>query len=118
MIKSVIISIFLAFLVACAGNKKIKNTGKMPACLQTKIKAMIADPHEGSPLSITRFSYRNQTVFYLVSPCCDKYNIVYDSVCNILGYPDGGYTGKGDGKMNDFFNEATNKKLIWQKEKL
>ena len=51
----------------------------------------------------------------MISPCCDKYNIVYDSVCNILGYPDGGFTGKGDEKMIDFFKKATNKKIIWEK---
>lgn len=76
---------------------------------------MSADPHEGSPISLTRYTYREQTVYYMVAPCCDRYNVVYDSVCNILGYPDGGYTGKGDGKMSDFYKEATDKKVIWEK---
>lgn len=53
----------------------------------------------------------------MVSPCCDKYNVVYDSVCNILGYPDGGITGRGDGKMQDFEKKATDKKVIWQIKK-
>ncbi len=52
----------------------------------------------------------------MVSPCCDKYNVVYDSACNILGYPDGGFTGRGDGKMSDFYKEASNKKVIWEKK--
>jgi hypothetical protein len=52
----------------------------------------------------------------MISPCCDKYNIVYDSACNILGYPDGGYTGKGDGKMTDFKNEAGEGKVVWEKK--
>jgi len=88
----------------------------MPSCLEEKIKTMKADPAQGEPMSVIQYSYKNQTVFYLTSPCCDKYNIVYDSVCNILGYPYGGYTGKGDGKMLDFYSEAGNKKIIWQKK--
>jgi len=90
----------------------------MPACLDEKIKAMVSDPNQGSPVSVTRYMYRQQTVYYMVSPCCDKFNIVYDSVCNILGYPDGGFSGKGDGKMPDFKNETSGEKVIWQAEKL
>ena len=50
----------------------------------------------------------------MVSPCCDKFNTVYDSVCNILGYPDGGFTGRGDGKMQDYRKETNGEKVIWQ----
>ena len=50
----------------------------------------------------------------MVSPSCDKYNVVYASTCNIIGYPDGGYTGRGDGRMVDF--EAIHEKLIRSKE--
>lgn len=88
----------------------------MPSCLEVKIATMIADSSEGSPLAITRYTYKKQTVYYMVSPCCDKYNVVYDSVCYILGHPDGGFTGRGDGSMADFKTEATNAKLIWERK--
>ncbi len=87
----------------------------MPQCLEEKIQVMAKDPY-GSPQSVTSYSYKEQTVYYMVSPCCDRYNVVYDSACNVLGYPDGGYTGKGDGKMTDFKDETTNEKLIWEKK--
>ena len=45
--------------------------------------------------------------------CCDFYNEVYDAKCNFLGAPDGGFTGKGDGKIPDFFEEAKSEKLVW-----
>ena len=101
-------------LVACSANKKVQAKQEMPLCLETKIKDMAADPHEGSPISVSRFTYKQQTVYYIVSPCCDKYNVVYDSVCNVLGYPDGGFTGRGDGNMPDFRKEAASEKVIWQ----
>jgi hypothetical protein len=77
---------------------------------------MSADPAEGTPQSVSTYNYNNQIVYYVVAPCCDKYNIVYDSACNVLGYPDGGFTGKGDGNMTDFADQATGKKVIWTKE--
>jgi hypothetical protein len=40
--------ILLMFLLSCSANKKIQATGEMPACLQEKINAMIAEPN-GSP---------------------------------------------------------------------
>ncbi len=86
----------------------------MPVCLQKKVKMMQANPNEGSPISVSQYSYKGQTVYYLVSPCCDKYNVVYDSVCNVLGYPDGGFTGKGDGNMIDFKDLAIDKKILWE----
>ena len=50
-------------------------------------------------------------------PCCDFFNEVYDDKCKLLGSPDGGFTGKGDGKLPDFFKEAKNEKLIWEAAK-
>ena len=114
MIKSIMITIFIIVLLACSSNKKIQGIQEMPECLATKIKTMASDPNQGSPLSVTRYTYRQQTVYYMVSPCCDKFNVVYDSVCNILGHPDGGFTGRGDGKMPGFKKEATNEKVIWK----
>lgn len=88
----------------------------MPSCLSAKIDSMKIDPSQGEPTSISEYSYKGKTVYYIVSACCDKFNIVVDSACNVLGYPDGGFTGKGDGKMADFFEEATAKKIIWEKK--
>ncbi len=117
MAKQAIFCFCFCYLMACSTNKITRSIKEMPSCLEAKIEMMKSDPAEGEPLSISKYNYKAQAVYYMVSPCCDKYNIVYDSVCNILGYPDGGYTGKGDGKMSGFLKEATNKKIIWEKNK-
>ena len=114
MTKLIAITIFIILWLACSTNKKVHGIQEIPACLETKIKAMSSDPNQGSPLSVTRYTYKRQTVYYVVSPCCDKFNIVYDTACNILGHPDGGITGRGDGKMPDFRKETTNEKVIWK----
>jgi hypothetical protein len=120
MIKPITIFVFIILLFACAAHKKAQGIEEkegsqgIPACLEAKLKAMASDPTQGSPLSVTRFTYKQQTVYYVVAPCCDKMNVVYDSACNIVGHPDGGFTGRGDGKMPDFRKEAANEKVIWK----
>ena len=111
------LAIFIISLFSCSANKKVQHIQETPACIGEKIKAMASDSNQGYPVSVTRYIYRQRTVYYMVSPCCDKFNIVYDSVCNILGYPDGGFSGKGDGKMPDFKNETNGEKVIWQPAK-
>lgn len=109
--------------LSCASGKKatavdnLKDTTGLPPCIETKIKTMSADPNEGSPISVTAYNYKGKIVYYMVSPCCDKYNVVYDSLCNVLGYPDGGFRGRGDGKMPDFRKEATDDRVIWEAKK-
>ena len=121
MIKLLTIAFLFPLLISCTSNKKLKTVNEttpakgMPACIESIINSMSSETN-GSPQSVTRYTFNNQTVYYLVSPCCDKYNIVYDSACNTLGYPDGGFTGKGDGKMSDFKTDATNGKIVWKKD--
>lgn len=117
--KNSFIFFFTCFILSCNSPKnlvsKSANSDGMPGCLHVIIKEMSNDLSEGMPLSVTQFSYHGQKVYYMVAPCCDKYNIVYDSACTILGYPDGGFTGRGDGKMPDFEKEAINPKVIWKR---
>jgi hypothetical protein len=113
--KKTLFAACVLILFSCASARINKSSNAMPSCLSSKIEIMKNDPSQGEPSSISQYSYKGKTVYYVASACCDKYNIVYDSACNLLGYPDGGYTGKGDGKMIDFFKEATGKKIVWKK---
>lgn len=118
VIKNLFIFFLTGIIFSCNSSNKLTNnfeqSDEMPDCLQGIIKQMSNDLSEGMPLSITRFDYHGQKVYYMVAPCCDKYNIVYDSACAVLGYPDGGFTGRGDGKMQDFEKEAIRPKIIWK----
>jgi hypothetical protein len=59
--------------------------------------------------SAWRYIYNNDTVYYVVSECCDGFNFLYAKNGARLCAPDGGYSGRGDGKCPDFFEKATNK---------
>jgi hypothetical protein len=87
--------------------------GVMPKCIQNKIDSFkLKEAHE-KPQRVIEYMYKGKKVYYVVMPCCDFYNEVYDVNCNFLGAPDGGFTGKGDGKIPDFFEEAKSEKLVW-----
>lgn len=87
----------------------------MPTCMKKKIDSFkLKEPHE-RPQRVLEYMYKGKKVYYVVMPCCDFFNEVYDDKCNYLGAPDGGFTGKGDGKIPDFAEAAKNKKLVWGK---
>ena len=113
MFKSELIFISLS-LLACNASKKVATTTALPPCLQQIIKDMTADSSQGAPQSVLRYDYKGKTVYYVSAACCDKFNIVFDDSCNVLGHPDGGFTGRGDGKMADFHEQAKNGKIVWR----
>src|SRR5207249_2606736 len=101
--KNIIAGLLIVF-ASCAGNKNY-GIGSMPPCLVTKVDSLKKAPDKNSPNSVTEYSYKGQAVFYITSGCCDQMNEVYNSDCDYLGAPDGGITGKGDGKLPDFLKQ-------------
>jgi len=86
---------------------------KLPACIKNKIDSFkLKEPHE-RPQRVLEYVYKGKKVYYVIMPCCDFFNEVYDDKCNYLGAPDGGFSGKGDGKLPDFFEAAKSEKLVW-----
>jgi hypothetical protein len=66
---------------------------------------------------ITRYFYNDRYVYYYKMPCCDQQNKLYDKKGNVICIPDGGITGKGDGKCPDFQAEKKNPKQLWPEVK-
>jgi hypothetical protein len=86
----------------------------VPACIQQKIEDIKAQPKWNPPAEVHAYQYKGKTVYYFTSNCCDQYNVVYDADCNYLCAPDGGYTGRGDGKCADFKAAAEHIRLVWK----
>lgn len=89
----------------------------IPACIRHKIDSFkIAQPQE-KPQRVVEYQYKGKKVYYIAMHCCDFFNPVYDDECTLLGAPDGGFTGRGDGKLPGFFDEVSKEKLIWDTPK-
>ena len=83
----------------------------LPTCIKNKIDSFkLKEAHE-KPQRVLEYLYKGKKVYFVVMPCCDFFNEVYDDKCNFLGAPDGGFTGKGDGKIPDFFEAAKSEKV-------
>ena len=90
------------------------NNTDLPTCIKNKIDSFKVREEQERPQRVVEYTYKGKKVYYVVMHCCDFYNEVYDSNCNLIGAPDGGFTGRGDGKLPDFFKEAKDEKLIWK----
>ena len=97
-----------------AVNTQSADYGPIPTCLKNKIDSFKLKERHERPQSVVEYMYKGKKVYYVVMPCCDFYNEVYDANCRYLGAPDGGFTGKGDGKLPDFTAEAKPGKEIWK----
>lgn len=110
--KNVIIAVFLLLITGACTKEDIPSD--TPACIKEKIEQMQKDPVTNPPREVWRYTFNNQTVYYIPPMCCDIPSILYDAQCNVICSPDGGISGSGDGKCPDFFEKRKNEKLIWR----
>jgi len=48
--------------------------------------------------NVVRHVINGQVFYYVRSPCCDFHNYLYAADGSYVCAPDGGFTGKGDGR--------------------
>ena len=85
-----------------------------PGWLTDLIRSLENEPVANPPASITQYEYKGQTVYFVPQRCCDIFSDLYDAQGIIIGHPDGGIAGQGDGRVPDFFQERTGGEVIWQ----
>jgi hypothetical protein len=124
VMKTVFFVIGIAFF-SCSSSKKNKteqlseqatnrSADSLPVCVQKMISQYKQEEKQNPPRQIFSYLYKGKTVYYVTPPCCDFFSDLYDSNCNLIGHPDGGFTGRGDGVIIDFRELRTNEKLIWK----
>lgn len=97
---------------ADTGEKVMKDS--FPVCVKVLIEKFKAEPVANPPRSIVRYSYHDKTVYYVPAVCCDQFSDLYNDSCRVMGHPDGGFTGRGDGKFKDWAAERKDEHLIWK----
>lgn len=59
-------------------------------------------PTNETPSRVSRkLTYSGKPAYLIPSPCCDKFDYLYDSKGAILCAPSGGFTGRGDGSCSE-----------------
>lgn len=69
----------------------------MPAWLTEWLSDLDSGKADFPPQSITQYEYNGATVYYVVKQCCDQFSDLVDADGNLIGHPDGGIAGRGDG---------------------
>jgi hypothetical protein len=89
----------------------------VPKCVQEKIEQIKKEPPRSVPAEVHEYVYNGKRVFYFNSDCCDQFNLLYDEHCNYICAPDGGLTGKGDRKCDDFKSASKHVRQIWKDDR-
>lgn len=105
-----LLSILVVALAGCAGSTPSGTPGWVDELIEDFEQAPVGNP----PLSIWRYVYNGQTVYFVPAHCCDIPSVVYDAEGNTLCEPDGGIDGQGDGRCTDFFSTREDEQLVWQ----
>ncbi len=106
--------LLIALLAGAAEAGAGEETADRPAWVDALIASFEAAPVANPPLSITRFTYHEATVYFVPARCCDIPSRLYDAEGTPLCAPDGGFTGRGDGRCRDFREERQEERLIWR----
>ncbi|MFH1527690.1 MAG: hypothetical protein ABIG69_13730 [Bacteroidota bacterium] len=105
-----VLSCFCLLTTGCSQTTETDN----PDWVESLIMEFKSQPVGNPPQSIWQYKYKGQIVYYVPPQCCDQPSTLYDKKGNVLGAPDGGFSGRGDGRFTDFFTERKNEKLIWK----
>ena len=81
--------------------------------IDTVIDSLQKVDMQNPPAIIFTYLYNGDTVYYINAPCCDQFSSVYSKEGFLICHPDGGFTGRGDGKCLDFLDNASNRTLYW-----
>ncbi|MDX5348112.1 MAG: hypothetical protein LPJ89_01405 [Hymenobacteraceae bacterium] len=116
-----LVSLLLLGFCSCGSSSKTsRNIEKRqevqqhPTWMNKLIAGILEEKPANPPAKIYSYTYQGQEVFYLTGHCCDVPATLYNAQGQVLCLPDGGITGKGDGRCPDFHSTKTNEKLIWE----
>ena len=101
-------------LIGCRGAPRAAEP-RAPDWLAAKIKNF-EDSSANAPELVASYTYQGRLVYYVSPRCCDQYSVLYDSTGTELCAPDGGITGRGDGRCPEFIGQRTNEKVLWRRQ--
>ena len=96
--------------------KSAEQSQRLPDCITSKIESLKNGPPQNPPSQVWRWETNGTIFYYINAACCDQFSRLYNDRCEIVCAPDGGMTGKGDGKCPEFSSD-TIRTLIWKDER-
>jgi hypothetical protein len=100
-------------LTGC-GPKSVSPDKNIPDWLSAKIAAFEIEPNV--PVVVSRWQYGGAVVYYFPPTVPDGMGCLYDETGKLIGCPDGGMTGDGDGSCRDFFSTRSKEYVVWRSD--
>ncbi|MEO8453169.1 MAG: hypothetical protein ABI647_25495, partial [Gemmatimonadota bacterium] len=94
--------VLLPALWACSPEPPAES---IPDWLRAKITELEHAPVANPPLWVGRYDYTGQVVYYVPPHCCDIMSALLAADGTVICAPDGGMTGRGDGRCPDFLDQ-------------
>ncbi len=85
-----------------------------PSCILAKIEELKSRQVRNPPAAVIEYEYQGRKVYLIPADCCDQYDLLFDSNCNLICAPSGGFTGGGDGNCTDFYTQAILIREVWK----
>ena len=107
VMKSVWLILFVVILVTGCNENDFTATNCY-SCLKKLIQ-------QEDPIEVWRYQLDGKAVYLLIPDCCDQFIKLFDSNYLLICSPSGGFSGHGDGLCPDFYQNSTDKELIWKR---
>ena len=101
----------IALLLGCSSSNGRYVSPYSAKWVKQQIRAYEMPTNEVVSKVTRKVMYADQPVYLIPSPCCDKYDYLYDSRGAILCAPSGGFAGRGDGSCDAILGTASSKDL-------
>ena len=109
----IIITLLLLFAATFQSCEPLNLEIDVPSCIEREIRQMKRDPVTNPPAAVYQWETEGKIYYYITSDCCDQYNWLYDTSCDVVCAPDGGFTGMGDGNCPQWTGTIS-QKLVWR----
>jgi len=102
---------FIVLLLGCASSNGRYVSPYSTRWVKQQIRAYEMPTNEGGSQVTRKVIYAGKPAYLIASPCCDKFDYLYDTRGIIVCAPSGGFTGRGDGSCPDILGTASAKDL-------
>jgi hypothetical protein len=113
-IKHLVIVAAAVALAGCGAAPGAGSGSPVPAAITALIHELESQPIANPPAYLASYEYAGRVVYYVPPRCCDIFGDLYDAAGKVICHPDGGLTGKGDGRCPDFLNQRKNEVILWR----
>ena len=100
-------------VAACAAPASAPNPADA-AAVRVIAKKLRAGPPQRPPQTVKRYLIDGKAFYYVAAPCCDQFNDLYDALGKRVCSPDGGITGRGDGRCPDIHVDPRQGEIVWR----